>query len=213
MPTSTFFRLPKEKQTRLLAAAWEEFSRVSYPSVSINRIILKAHIPRGSFYQYFSDKEDLFLYLCGDLRQYLFQAVEGALKRSSGDLFAAMLTLYDNFNQSTSCPELPLKRCMQLCRLNPDLNLRQTFQALPGLLQTPLWPLVDASHFRRKDPTFVCRVFLLLGMATIAAIISTLSAPEQREEHRQTLLAQLDIIQNGCLADQAAQTQIGGMES
>ena len=53
MPTDTFFRLPKEKRQRLIDAAWEEFTQVRFTEASINKIIKGAHIPRGSFYQYF----------------------------------------------------------------------------------------------------------------------------------------------------------------
>ena len=63
MPTQTFFRLPEEKRERLTDAAWREFLAVSYAEASINRIVREAQIPRGSFYQYFEDKEDLFFYL------------------------------------------------------------------------------------------------------------------------------------------------------
>ena len=56
MPSNTFFRLPEEKRQRLLDAAWEEFSRVSFADASINQIIRAANISRGSFYQYFTDK-------------------------------------------------------------------------------------------------------------------------------------------------------------
>ena len=63
MPTGTFFRLPEEKRMRLMESAWEEFTHISYADVSINKIIQAAGIPRGSFYQYFDGKEDLFFYL------------------------------------------------------------------------------------------------------------------------------------------------------
>ena len=59
MPTSTFFNLPPEKRERLLAAARAEFARVSLAGASVNRIIRQAGIPRGSFYMYFADKEEL----------------------------------------------------------------------------------------------------------------------------------------------------------
>jgi len=60
MCTETFLRLPEEKRNRFLEAAWEEFSSVPFEKVSINKIVLRAKIPRGSFYQYFAGKEDLF---------------------------------------------------------------------------------------------------------------------------------------------------------
>ena len=71
MPTGTFFRLPEEKRMRLVESAWEEFTHISYADVSINKIIQAAGIPRGSFYQYFDGKEDLFFYLLDDVRNHL----------------------------------------------------------------------------------------------------------------------------------------------
>ena len=70
MPTATFFRLPEEKRERLIEACWSELTRVRFNEVSINRIIAAAHIPRGSFYQYFEDKEELIRYLLEDMREY-----------------------------------------------------------------------------------------------------------------------------------------------
>ena len=56
MCTETFLRLPEEKRNRFLEAAWEEFTSVPFEEASINKIVRRAKIPRGSFYQYFSDK-------------------------------------------------------------------------------------------------------------------------------------------------------------
>ena len=53
MPKQTFYKLPQEKQERILAAAKREFTQVRYSDASINQIIRDAGIPRGSFYQYF----------------------------------------------------------------------------------------------------------------------------------------------------------------
>jgi len=69
MPTRTFFNLSQEKQQRLLEAARLEFSRVPLYEASISKIIANADIPRGSFYQYFNDKEDLYYYYADYLRK------------------------------------------------------------------------------------------------------------------------------------------------
>ena len=55
----TFYNLPEEKRRRITAAIISEFSETSDEKVSINRIIHRAEISRGSFYQYFDDKVDL----------------------------------------------------------------------------------------------------------------------------------------------------------
>lgn len=60
MSTERFEKLSKDKRQRILDAAREEFSRVSYEEASINQIIKNAGISRGSFYTYFEDKKISF---------------------------------------------------------------------------------------------------------------------------------------------------------
>ena len=60
MVHTTFERLPEEKKNRILQASRAEFIRYPYGKTSINRILAEAEIPKGSFYQYFDDKADLF---------------------------------------------------------------------------------------------------------------------------------------------------------
>ncbi len=63
MPTETFFNLPEEKRARILTLAIDEFAENDYASASISRLVASAGIAKGSFYQYFADKQDLYLYL------------------------------------------------------------------------------------------------------------------------------------------------------
>ena len=95
MPSSTFLNLPAEKQEKLLEAATREFSHRPFNEASINQIIKEAGIPRGSFYMYFTDKEDLFRYLLKGYVDQLFMLLEEFLLRNGGDIFQALLDLYD----------------------------------------------------------------------------------------------------------------------
>ncbi|APM39840.1 TetR/AcrR family transcriptional regulator [Clostridium kluyveri] len=63
MPTSTFHNLNDDKKQRIFDAAVKEFSIRRFTDASINQIIKNAGIPKGSFYQYFNDKEDIYLYM------------------------------------------------------------------------------------------------------------------------------------------------------
>jgi len=90
MPKKTFFRLPVEKQQRLLVAAHAEFSRVPFNEASVSNIIKAAGIPRGSFYQYFEDKADIFFYDLNKMRDSSKEDLKTAILRADGDLFAAM---------------------------------------------------------------------------------------------------------------------------
>lgn len=63
MPTDTFRNLPEDKRSRILDAAIEEFAAHSYHRASVGRIVARAEIPKGSLYQYFVDKKDLYRYV------------------------------------------------------------------------------------------------------------------------------------------------------
>jgi AcrR family transcriptional regulator len=63
MPTDTFFNLAEDKRKLICSVAIAEFAEYSFEQASINRIVAKSGIAKGSFYQYFEDKQDLFMYL------------------------------------------------------------------------------------------------------------------------------------------------------
>ena len=63
MPKDTFFNLSIEKRQRIIDMAIDEFAKYSYDKVSISKIVDKGEIAKGSFYQYFEDKKDLYKYL------------------------------------------------------------------------------------------------------------------------------------------------------
>lgn len=63
MPKQTFFNLPEEKREKILDLAIEEFSKKPYSKASLSKIVAEAGIAKGSMYQYFENKKDLFTYL------------------------------------------------------------------------------------------------------------------------------------------------------
>lgn len=63
MPKATFFNLPNDKRSLIISAAMKEFSNANYDAASINQICKNSNIAKGSFYQYFTDKLDLYVYI------------------------------------------------------------------------------------------------------------------------------------------------------
>jgi AcrR family transcriptional regulator len=63
MPKPTFHNLPEEKRQRLIELAIDEFAERPYEQASISRIVARAGIAKGSVYQYFEDKFDLYRWL------------------------------------------------------------------------------------------------------------------------------------------------------
>lgn len=63
MPKPTFFNLPEEKRARFVDAAVAEFSAHTFAEASLSAIVREVGIAKGSVYQYFEDKLDLYRWL------------------------------------------------------------------------------------------------------------------------------------------------------
>lgn len=63
MPKETYFNLPEEKRRNLLNVIIDEFAEHDYKTASISKVCDKAGIAKGSFYQYFDNKKDMYRYL------------------------------------------------------------------------------------------------------------------------------------------------------
>ncbi|MBM6614435.1 TetR family transcriptional regulator [Desemzia sp. RIT804] len=87
MPTKTFFNLSDAKRERLIDVATKEFSEKSLNEASINAIIKSASISRGSFYQYFENKEDLYFYIVKTIKSDSEELFKQELKKADGDIF------------------------------------------------------------------------------------------------------------------------------
>lgn len=63
VPTNTFYKLEEDKRQRILDAAAEEFAQHGFLQASMNRIVQKLGIAKGSIFQYFGTKEGLFRFV------------------------------------------------------------------------------------------------------------------------------------------------------
>ncbi len=91
MPKNTFFNLPEAKREAVRRAAIAEFAAHSFRNASVNRIVAHAGIAKGSFYQYFDDKNDLFLYVLQVIGQEKLQYLSPVLQDSENKTFAQLL--------------------------------------------------------------------------------------------------------------------------
>jgi AcrR family transcriptional regulator len=59
--TDLFWRISEEKRSRIIEASINEFAVYGYMTANTNKIARNANISVGSLFQYFENKEDLFL--------------------------------------------------------------------------------------------------------------------------------------------------------
>lgn len=75
MPTKTYHNLPEKKRQKIEEAAIAEFAANPLQSASINSIVSKAGIAKGSFYQYFDNIEDLHGHILTIVRKKKLEVV------------------------------------------------------------------------------------------------------------------------------------------
>lgn len=90
MPSEVFFRLTPVKQQHILDAIKEEITRVPFQDFSIYNVVRSCGISRGSFYQYFANKEDIMLYLVSTYNKSILERFMHSLKENDGSLFRAL---------------------------------------------------------------------------------------------------------------------------
>jgi len=97
MPKQMFFNISKEKRQFFLEAAINEFTEKPFAEVSVNTIVKKAKVSRGSFYTYFDNLEELFNYLMNSVKEERFIYARNLIKEAKGDYFKFIrdLFLYD----------------------------------------------------------------------------------------------------------------------
>lgn len=95
MPTDRFNRLPDEKKMIIREAAIKEFARVPFEKASINKIIQNADISRGSFYTYFSDKQDVVSFIFEDNLEQMNEHCMNILEENGGDYFDMVRELFE----------------------------------------------------------------------------------------------------------------------
>lgn len=201
MPTKTFFNLPEEKRKKLLDAIGEEFSRVSFDEVSINQIIRMAGIPRGSFYQYFEDKQDMLQYLMTDYGTKLKDHAFASLKQNNGDLFQMFLDILD-FTYAFVTEERNnafFKNVFSDIRVNTDFLRRQTSENTSDGFAAELLPYIDMDSLDiRAEGDFGHMLGTLLALTgeTFTRVFFDIS---NYENSRSRYAARLELLKRGFL--------------
>ncbi|WP_286181114.1 TetR family transcriptional regulator [Bacillus sp. ISL-37] len=89
--------MSEQKRKKLLESAEIEFARAPLFEASIANIIKTAGISRGSFYQYFEDKDDLYFYLLEDKLKKGKIYFSALLAKHQGDVIEALIELQNYF--------------------------------------------------------------------------------------------------------------------
>ena len=197
MPNPTFFNLPEAKRKRLMDAVWQEFTTVSYMDASINKIIQTAEISRGSFYQYFSGKQDVFTYMLHSLLENAQRMFSAQLTVHNNDLFSAILGMYDmilwkNFHGRR---DPLLERLHTLIRLNSEMDMSQFADQLNcSAMAQIVSELLARSGYAVEDPLECHALIHIFAAISMSNLTDTMRRPQNEERNRTLLECQLNMI-------------------
>lgn len=131
MPTETWTRLPEPRRAAVLGAAEAEFAAHGFSRGSLNVIAREAGVAKGSLFQYFDDKADLFVHLCEQVVARVGADLDARSETVdwSQDFFTAlaqMLTSWTEYFESH-----PIERSLSAAvTLEPDPDARRAVRAV-----------------------------------------------------------------------------------
>ena len=151
MPTSTWENLPADKQERILRAAVAEFGANGFSSGSLNVVAREAGVSKGSLFQYFDDKLDMFRHVCElasvAVRDEMLSRIEAHAADNDGlfDLLRAVLVDWVDFYR-----EHPSERAVTFAvnfEIRDDVRRAVRATVKPYYLET-IWALVEEADRR-----------------------------------------------------------------
>lgn len=99
MPTVTWGRVDAVRRAAVIEAAETEFAAHGFSKGSLNVIARRAEVAKGSLFQYFADKRDLYAYIADNASQRVRAYVEQRIRELDSDrpFFEFLTELLDSW--------------------------------------------------------------------------------------------------------------------
>ncbi|VEF46733.1 TetR family transcriptional regulator [Bacillus freudenreichii] len=202
MPKLTFYNLPDEKKEILIQALKREFSRVPLFEASISNIVKEAGIPRGSFYQYFEDKDDAYFFLLNELAEQERYNFLSILRMYDGDLFETAMEFFirlcneeehfhflkNAFLNMTQKIESSFAR-----RISDNSKNSENFRATAAL--------IDRSRLNISSEKELFHVLQIITSITFRNLVEVFAHELSHQESLENLKMELELIKKGLVRE------------
>jgi AcrR family transcriptional regulator len=201
MPKDTFFNLLEEKRNKIIDAAKIEFTANPLRKSRVSNIIKEAEIPRGSFYQYFEDLDDLYYYVIDDVFVNIHKA--GTMFcESTNDIFefAQISFEYDFDSYINDMRHRFMMNVFQSISSNEEyissFNKRRK-EYIMGILNE-----MDLSKIRLKKEEDLIKMYQMIQYLKRTVIQKSIVDNLEKEEAYSEFRWYIDIIKNGLLVEE-----------
>ena len=200
MPKETFLKLSNEKKEKIILSAKKEFSRVPLEEVSIKYIVEDAEIARGSFYQYFEDKEDLLGYILNKHFEDTNKKIKEDIIKAKGDIFKFFISMYDCMtndcvqNQDTDF----YKKIYENIKTSEDYLFSKKIIKNNIISIKNFIDIIDTKNLKIKSKEDIETIEKILFTITKKAIVMSFKY-ESKEEARNDYLKQIEFLKYGIM--------------
>lgn len=197
MPKQTFFNLKEDKKEKIEKALIKEFSRNSFEKASISNIILEANIPRGSFYQYFEDKEDAIYYIIDKYLEKEKNKIYQYLLRNKGDIFETAVNIYEDMAKITEKDENErlFKNILQEVKKN-NINIFGECKEMLRSKRT-IEKMINKEELKIENDDDLQYFLKILNAIVRAISMEVVLKKITFEEGKQRLIREMEILKKG----------------
>ncbi|MBS4193151.1 TetR family transcriptional regulator [Bacillus sp. FJAT-49705] len=200
MPKITFYNLPEDKRETLIQAVKTEFSRVPVYEASITNIIKSANIPRGSFYQYFENKEDAFFFLLNAVVKENKTYFLLMLKKNNGDLFETMIEFYQFIIMEDENIHFLKNTFLNMTHKIETTFARSFSEDEMNEAFMEFCTIIDKSKLNISDNSELIHVLQIITAVTFRNIVAKYSRDISYEEATENYIKEINFLKKGlCL--------------
>ena len=196
MPKSTFYNLNIEKREKIEKAIRNEFGKKSFSKASISNIIEEANIPRGSFYQYFEDKEDAIKYVISNFIEVEKRQMEKILEENNGDIFETAIGIYQYIVDKNS-DDQEIILCKNILQTMKDENINVFEEIRLEKNNTNSKSLINTTNLNVKNDEDIKYIMKIISVVVRAETIEVMSQRKSKEQGLEELKAQIKLLQEG----------------
>lgn len=200
VPKQTFFNLPEDKKNKLIESAELEFTRVPLFEASIANIIKTAGIPRGSFYQYFEDKEDLYFYILDGKLKKAKVGFINLLKKHNGDLIKAFMEMY--YRILVAIPDEEEKNFLKNAILHTSHRVESSFASMidaniDNQEFKEIIGLINKDSLNMNEDKELLQIFKIISALAFHNFIEKILKGLSDDEAMETFTLRMDLIKQG----------------
>lgn len=197
MPKSTFFNLSSEKREKIEKAIENEFGRTTFEKASISNIIENAKIPRGSFYQYFEDKEDAIKYIVKKYMKKEKEKIRNILIEVDGNIFDATIEIFEYMIESVKEKDKfnLYRNILEELKKN-NINIFQEEKQ-----QRNIEEIINMKILNIKNKEDIRYMLKIVSAMARTISIEVITGKISKEKGKENLIKELEILKRGMLKE------------